>query len=194
MGKAPCKGANRRLNYLAPNTGNRKGSGMQPTPPHDEVTLRTDLRPGDLGSIVHLHGTVYARENGFDPTFEAYVAGPLAEFVLAASDRERLWIAERGGRMVGCVAVVAASPQTAQLRWYLVEPSARGAGLGKRLLQEAVTFSRECGFRAITLWTVSALTAAAHLYRAAGFRKAEERPGRKWGVDVVEERYELRLS
>src|ERR687885_147033 len=98
--------------------------------------MTTPLRPspgrqGDLGSVVHLHGTVYAKEYGFDPTFEAYVAGPLAEFVRSRTDRDRLWVAERGGRMVGCIAIVAAGPQTAQLRWFLVDPSARGAGLGK---------------------------------------------------------------
>lgn len=158
-----------------------------------EVTLRTDLRPGDVGSVVHLHGVLYAQEYGFDPTFEAYVAGPLAEFVLRASDRERLWLAERGDRLVGCVAMVAAAPQTAQLRWYLVDPSARGFGLGKRLLSEAVVFARDRGYNRIILWTVSQLAAAAHLYRAAGFRKVEEKPGRHWGVDVVEERYELVL-
>src|SRR2546423_4368740 len=105
-------------------------------------TLRTDLRPGDLGTIVYLHGVIYAREYGFDPTFEAYVAGPLAEFVRRASPRERLWIAERDGRLIGSVAVVAASPQTAQLRWFLVDPCARGAGLGKRLLREAIAFAK----------------------------------------------------
>src|SRR5437867_7870156 len=94
------------------------------------ITLRADLRPGDLGAVVSLHGLVYAREYGFDPTFEAYVAGPLAEFALRGSPRERLWLAERDGRLVGCAAVVAAAPQTAQLRWFLVDPAARGAGLG----------------------------------------------------------------
>ena len=162
--------------------------------PSVPLTVRTDLRPGDLGSIVHLHGVLYAREYGFDPTFEAYVAGPLAELVRAGSPRERLWIAERDGRIVGCVAIVGASEQTAQLRWFLVDPSARGLGLGKRLLHDAVAFARECGYNAIILWTVSALTAAAHLYRAAGFRKVGEKPSRLWGVDVVEERYEMALS
>jgi N-acetylglutamate synthase-like GNAT family acetyltransferase len=147
-----------------------------------------------VGGIVALHGILYAREYGFDPTFEAYVAAPLAAFVRAASPRERLWIAERDGRLVGCVAVVAASPDTAQLRWFLVDPSARGAGLGRRLLGEAVAFAGGCGYKALILWTVSALTAAAHLYRAAGFRKVEAKPGRMWGVDVVEEKYELALG
>jgi GNAT superfamily N-acetyltransferase len=162
--------------------------------PPGPITLRTDLRPGDVGAVVWLHGTVYAREHGFDPTFEAYVAGPLAEFVRSGSPRERLWIAERDGRVVGCVAIVAADSRTAQLRWFLVDPIARGAGLGKRLLSEAVAFAGGCGYTSIVLWTVSALAAAAHLYRSAGFRKVEEKPGHLWGVDVVEEKYELTLG
>lgn len=159
----------------------------------DGISLRTTLKPGDLGSIVHLHGVLYSREYGFDPTFEAYVAGPLAEFVRAARPRERLWIAERDGRIIGCVAIVAASETTAQLRWFLVDPSARGVGLGKQLLHEAVQFCKECDYHTVILWTVSALTTAAHLYRSVGFRKVEEKPGRMWGADVIEEKYELQL-
>jgi GNAT superfamily N-acetyltransferase len=161
--------------------------------PAESITLRTDLHPGDLGWIVYLHGVVYAAEHGFDPTFEAYVAGPLADCVRAGSGRDRIWIAEQKGRIVGCIAIVAASEQTAQLRWFLVEPGARGTGLGKKLLHEAIAFSRECGYESIILWTVSALTAAAHLYRSAGFVKVEENPTRPWGVDVTEEKYELAL-
>jgi GNAT superfamily N-acetyltransferase len=159
----------------------------------ESVIVRSNLKPGDIASIVYLHGILYAREYGFDPTFEAYVAGPLSEFVRSATARERLWLAEREDRIIGCIAIVAASAQTAQLRWFLVDPAARGAGLGKRLLTEAVTFCKECGYRNLILWTVSALAAAGHLYRSAGFRKVEEKPGRRWGVEVVEEMYELVL-
>src|SRR5262245_58734437 len=159
----------------------------------DQIVIRTKLQPGDLGEVVRLHGVLYAREQGFDPTFEAYVAGPLATFVRTGSERERIWIAEREGRLVGCVAIVEASPGVAQLRWFLVAPEARGAGLGTRLLREAIAFARDQGNRSVVLWTVSALTAAARLYAAAGFRKVEEKPGTAWGVEVVEEKYELGL-
>jgi N-acetylglutamate synthase-like GNAT family acetyltransferase len=156
--------------------------------------MRTDLRPGDIGWIIHRHGVLYAQEYGFDHTFEAYVAGPLAELVRSLSPRDQIWMAERDGRIAGCIAIVAADPQTAQLRWFLVEPDTRGSGLGKRLLSEAVDFCKERGYDAVILWTVSALAAAAHLYRSAGFQKVEEKPGRRWGVDVIEEKYELALT
>lgn len=157
------------------------------------ITLRTDLRPGDFGAVVYLHGTLYAREYGFDPTFEAYVAGPLAEFVLHLCDRNRIWLAEENDRLVGCIAIVGASETEAQLRWYLVDPSVRGQGLGKRLLQEALQFCRDRGYQTVFLWTVGQLTTAAHVYRSFGFEKVEEKPGRCWGVDLVEEKYELHL-
>jgi len=157
------------------------------------VTLRDDLRPGDLGRLVWLHGTVYAQKFGFDPTFEAYVAGPLAKFVRQHTTRDRLWIAERGARIVGCIATVGVSASEAQLRWFLVDPAARGQGLGRALLDAAVQFSAACGYESAFLWTVSALTAAARLYGELGFIKVEERPSHLWGVDVIEERYVLNL-
>jgi ribosomal protein S18 acetylase RimI-like enzyme len=160
-----------------------------PQLPHD-IVFRSHLHPGDIGALVQLHGMLYAREYGFDSTFEAYVAGPLAQCVLAASPRDRIWIAERGEQIVGCVAVVGASEIEAQLRWFLVVPSMRGVGLGRHLLREALAFAESRRYESVFLWTVSALTAAARLYQAAGFRKVEEKPGH-WGVDVIEEKYLL---
>jgi GNAT superfamily N-acetyltransferase len=157
-------------------------------------TIRTTLEPGDLGSIIRLHGLVYAREYGFDPTFEAYVAGPLARFVQSRTERDRLWIAERGDTIVGSIAIVGASDKEAQLRWFLVDRSARGRGLGTQLLQAAVRFAHHGGYETVFLWTVSALTAAGRLYRSFDFEKVEERPGRQWGVCVVEEKYVLALD
>src|SRR5262249_46924877 len=157
------------------------------------ITLRCDLRPGDIGAIVHLHGVTYARDSGFGVAVEAYVAEPPGRFVRTRTARARLWIAERGGQLVGCIAIVSASEREAQLRWYLVEPSARGVGLGKRLLAEAVQFARDAGYDSVFLWTVSSLTAAARLYRAAGFCKVEEKPG-AWGAEVTEEKYVLHFK
>ena len=155
--------------------------------------VRSDLRPGDLGRVVTLHGTVYASEYGFDITFEAYVAGPLAAFALGGSPRERLWLAEDGDQLVGCAAIVAADPQVAQLRWFLVAPGARRSGLGTRLLNEAIAFSRAADYDRVMLWTVSALETAAGLYRAAGFQRCESVAAHRWGAIVTEERYELVL-
>jgi GNAT superfamily N-acetyltransferase len=157
----------------------------------ERVELRSDWRPGDLGAVVRLHGELYAREHGFDASFEAYVAEGLARFVLGRGSRERAWIAERGAELLGCVGIVDAGEGVAQLRWFLVAPSARGRGLGRRLLEEALRFAREEGYRTVTLWTVDLLTDAARLYRAAGFRLVESHPRRLWGRDLVEERYEL---
>ena len=158
------------------------------------MTIRTDLQPGDIGAIAHLHGTLYAREYGFNERFEAYVAGALANFVLKKSPRERLWIAERDHEPVGCIAIVEAAEKVAQLRWFLVDPTARGVGLGRNLIGDAITFCRDTGYSSVILWTVSALVDASRLYQAAGFRKMEEKPPhRDWGVSVTEEKYALEI-
>jgi GNAT superfamily N-acetyltransferase len=157
------------------------------------VTLRTDHGPADLAAVVALHRECYATEWGFDERFAAHVEAPLSAFAAAGSPRERLWLAEEEGRLVGCVAIVAAAPETSQLRWFLVAPRARGAGLGQRLLGAALDFSRDQGYRRVMLWTVDLLGAAAHLYRRAGFRLIERRPGAPWGVPLVEERHEMEL-
>ena len=155
--------------------------------------LRTALRPGDFGRIVALHGDLYAREHGFDCTFEAYVAAPLAEFVMRSSPRERIWLEDIDGRIEGSIAIVAESDTTAQLRWFLVAPEARGTGLGRRLLEEAIGFSRATGYERIILWTVSALERARRLYETAGFRRVDAHDTHQWGVAVTEEKYELTL-
>lgn len=157
------------------------------------MDVRTALAPGDIGEVVRLHGVVYAAEYGFDHTFEGYVAAGLGEFAAdyaGPGERGCLWLAEDGGRLLGCVAMVLPTPRAGQLRWFLVRPDARGAGLGRRLLAEAIAFAEERGRRSIFLLTVGGLDAAAHLYRAAGFRLTEERPARQWGQDLVEQRYD----
>jgi GNAT superfamily N-acetyltransferase len=156
------------------------------------VLIRHDLRPGDMGRVIALHGMLYAEEYGFDHGFEAYVAETVAEFGrLARPGLDRLWVAERAGQLVGSIAIVGREDGAAQLLWFLVHPDARGSGLGRRLLHEALTFCRAAGYRSVYLWTVTGLEAAARLYVAAGFRKTETKPpATLWGVDLAEERYD----
>jgi GNAT superfamily N-acetyltransferase len=165
------------------------------TPPlsSHEILIRHEFKPGDVGRLVELHGLLYAQEHGFDHTFEAYVAKPLAEFVLHRTDRERIWLVDSGRDLMGSLAIVKHNEREAQLRWYLLHPSLRGKGLGKRLVEESVTFCREHGYRKIFLWTVSSLLAAAHVYDTVGFKVAEERTHAIWGCLVTEQRYDLEL-
>ena len=163
-------------------------------PPCDAATafaLRHDLRPGDLGALVSLHGTVYARECGFDSTFEAHIARHLGEFVQARTDCDQLWIAEWEGRLAGSIAIVSHSERDAQLCWLLVEPSARSLGLGRRLLHTAVAFCRRYQYEYVFLQSFRVMTAASHLFRSIGFEKAGEWPSERWDVAVVEELYVL---
>jgi N-acetylglutamate synthase-like GNAT family acetyltransferase len=159
-----------------------------------EPVIRTEMVPGDLGEIVRLHGVLYADEYSLDNTFEAYVAGPLSEFMLS-KDRmgQRIWIVEVAGKVVGCIAIVRNAEGVAQLRWFILTPDTRGKGLGKRLMEEAVNYSREAGYRRIILWTFSELETAIALYRRWGFQKTEEKANHIWGRDLVEEKYELIL-
>jgi len=162
--------------------------------PDTSISIRPGPRPGDLGAIMHLHGALYAEEYGLDWTFELYIAQGYAEAAeVFTSGKARLWVAEDAGKVVGSIAIVGHSLEAAQLRWFLLHPDARGQGLGRRLLQEAIEFSRASGYQRVFLWTLSNLDAAIHLYRAFGFRKTEEATHQLWGKTLTEERYELSL-
>ena len=132
--------------------------------------LRHELKPGDLGWVVSLHGTVYSREHGWDHTFEGYVAEGIGRFATSFDPtNERIWIAEINQELAGCVAIVRRDHSVAQLRWFLVHIVARGRGLGRMLLRHAIAFARSSGYQTIVLETVAGLNAAAELYRQAGF-------------------------
>ncbi|MFW9800448.1 MAG: GNAT family N-acetyltransferase, partial [Candidatus Thorarchaeota archaeon] len=151
-------------------------------------------RAGDIGWIVHRHGVIYAEEYGWDETFEALTAEILAKFIQSHDfKRERIWIAEQDGENVGSVMIVDAGDQVAQLRLLLVEPKARGKGIGRKLLEECIDFSRRTGYKKIKLWTQNNLHAARHLYLAYGFELVEEESHKSFGHELVAEIWELQL-
>jgi DNA-binding MarR family transcriptional regulator/GNAT superfamily N-acetyltransferase len=158
------------------------------------IVLRAH-RPGDIGLIAHRHGVLYAQEYGWDERFEALVAAILARFIDNFQPaRERCWVAERDGEFLGCVFVVEKDKHTAQLRLLLVEPAARGHGLGRQLVDECIRFARQKGYRKIVLWTNSVLDAARRIYESLGFRLVEQGRHRSFGKQLTEQTWELALG
>lgn len=158
-------------------------------------TIRALGQPGDLGWVVMKHGEVYAREFGWNGEFEALVARIVADYAAGPDPgREAAWIAELDGTRAGCVFVVAKDADTAQLRILLVDPSARGRDLGRRLVSECIGFARKAGYQRMMLWTNHPLAAARRIYLAAGFRLVSEEPHRSFGADLIGQVYELDLS
>jgi DNA-binding MarR family transcriptional regulator/GNAT superfamily N-acetyltransferase len=158
-----------------------------------EVALRAP-RAGDFGWIVQRHAVLYQREYGWGEEFEGVCAQIVADFIKKFDPRrERGWIAERNGQNVGSVLLAKDSDEVARLRLLLVEPAARGLGIGKRLTDECICFARECGYRRLTLWTHSVLSAARHIYAQAGFQLTSSEPRRSFGQDVVSEHWDMTL-
>lgn len=160
------------------------------------MRLRRERRPGDLGAITALHGSVYAREYGLDSTFEAEVAEGLAAAARRGwpTEREGLWIVERWGNAGGSVGLTDEGQGEARLRWVVLAPELRGRGLGRRMVAEAVELAREWGYERITLDTFSELTVAGSIYRSLGFELVSETRAPKWGrAELAYQRYELEL-
>jgi DNA-binding MarR family transcriptional regulator/GNAT superfamily N-acetyltransferase len=151
-------------------------------------------QPGDMGWVVHLHGMLYTQEYGWDETFEALVAGIAAKFIQNFDPkRERCWIAEIEGEIVGSVLLVKESETVSKLRLLLVHPKARGLGIGKRMVNECIRFARQVGYRKTILWTNDVLLAARHIYESLGFKLVLEEPHHSFGHDLVGETWELEL-
>ena len=167
---------------------------LDPKPAGQATYVLRRHQPGDMGWIVHRHGALYFQEYGYDEHFEALVAEIVAAFVERFDPKsERCWIAEKDGEIVGCIFAVRKSKTIAKLRLLLVEPSARGLGIGARLVNECVRFARQAGYKKMILWTQSELLAARHLYECAGFHLAGKKHHHSWGRSLLAETWELKL-
>jgi DNA-binding MarR family transcriptional regulator/GNAT superfamily N-acetyltransferase len=159
-----------------------------------EAFILRDPRPGDLGLVASRQAALYTAEYGWDWTFEALVARILADYVDTFDPaHERAWIAERDGEIAGSVFVMRKDAETAKLRLLYVEPATRGHGLGRRLVEEAISFARIAGYRRMTLWTNSILDAARAIYKGQGFHLVAEEPHRSFGHDLIGQTWDLDL-
>ena len=159
----------------------------------DDISIRTELRPGDIGFVTYLHGLLYHQEYGYGVQFESYVAKGLSEFYEKyIPERSRIWACEHNDRMIGFLLLMDRG-SAAQLRYFLIEPEYRGIGLGSKLLNLYMDFLHECGYKESYLWTTHELDKAALLYKRLGFKLTEEKESTAFGKPLREQRYDLIL-
>ncbi len=160
----------------------------------DRISIRHTLVPGDLGSIIHLHGRYYGLEYGYGVAFESYVAAGLHDFYSGyRSAQDRIWICEYDEKIVGSLVLMHRENTCAQLRYFLVVPEFRGIGLGRKLMESYMDFLIRAGYESSYLWTTHELSAAAALYKRFGFRLTEEKESTAFGKQLREQRYDLNL-
>ena len=155
------------------------------------ITIRTDLRSGDIGYVTYLHGILYKQEYDYGIEFESYVAAGLSEFYEKYDPaRNRVWVCEHNGQMIGFLLLMDRR-ESAQLRYLLIRPEYRGMGLGKKLMELYMEFFCQCGYQSSYLWTTHELDTAAHLYQKHGFKLTEGKESTAFGKSLVERKYEL---
>jgi GNAT superfamily N-acetyltransferase len=159
----------------------------------DDISIRTELRPGDIGYVIYLHGALYGKEYGYGIQFESYVAKGLCEFYEKYNpERNCIWACEHNDCMIGFLLLMDRGP-AAQLRYFLIKPEYRGIGLGSKLMNLYIDFLRECGYKGSYLWTTHELSTAAFLYKRHGFKLTEEKESTAFGRPLREQRYDLLL-
>lgn len=166
----------------------------KPVPAKEEVNIRSDLKPGDAGYLIHLHGWIYAEECGYNHEFEGYVCKTIYDlFENYNPEKDRFWFVEVDGKMIGAIAIVGHSDKRAQLRWFILHPEFRGSGLGWTMLNKALQFCQEKGYQQVFLETTEDQKTAIKMYIKSGFRKVAEHETRMWGKRLFELTYELEL-
>jgi ribosomal protein S18 acetylase RimI-like enzyme len=159
------------------------------------ISIRTALKPGDLGYVIYRHGKLYAEENGYGIAFEAYVAAGLAEFYrLYDAEKDCVWVCEEKERIVGFLLLMHRGERAAQLRYFYLEPEYRGIGLGSKLMRLFMDFLEEKGYQSAYLWTTNEQAAAASLYERYGFKLTEEKDSNAFGKPLAEQRFDFRFA
>jgi peptidyl-dipeptidase Dcp len=167
---------------------------MNTLPRLEDIHIRHDLQPGDLGYVVYMHGNLYGREYHYGIPFEMYVATGLSEFYKKYNpEKERAWICEHDNRMIGFLLLMDRG-DSAQLRYFIIDPAYRGIGLGKKLMDLYIAFMNQCGYKSSYLLTTHELYAAASLYKRHGFKLVDEQESSLFGKPLREQRYELTLQ